>query len=482
MDLLLTGDYYSLLPFLLPLFLLWLFWRRPKGSPAPLPPGPTPWPVVGNLFSLGTKPHRSLAEIAAVHGPLFSLRLGRRTTIVISSASVVKEVMLHHDAVFAGRSLQDTATTLGHNEASVVFLSPGPRWRFLRRICASHVFANSKLDAGKGLRKEKVGQLISHLESYSKSGKAINIGEVTFTTMLNILSNTFFSMDLTHLSSDYGREFKELVWAMMVETGTPNIVDFFPILKVLDPQGIRRRSTALAHKMFKIFNVIIDAREKVRKASENVEDKDVLDCLLTICEKDDNDFRRFDVLHLLMSLLAPPFSIASVGIQGLAYGIMLGMASAVQTVCGQAYGAKKYASMGIICQRAIVLHLGAAILLSVLYWYSGAVLKAIGQSDSIAQQGQIFARGLIPQLYAFAICCPLQRFLQAQNIVNPLAYISVAVFLLHTLLTWLVVYVWDFGLIGAAFTLSFSWWLLVEKAMERLKNSAAEEPNLIDNI
>ncbi|KAK9284344.1 hypothetical protein L1049_023515 [Liquidambar formosana] len=153
-------------------------------------------------------------------------------------------------------------------------------------------------------------------------------------------------------------------------------------------------------------------------------------------------------------------SIASVGIQGLAYGIMLGMASAVQTVCGQAYGAKRYSAMGIICQRAIILHLGAAILLTFLYWYSGTVLKAIGQSESIAEQGQVFARGLILQLYAFAISCPMQRFLQAQNIVNPLAYMSVGVFLLHILLTWVVVYVLDYGLLGAALTLSLSWWLL----------------------
>ncbi|GAV59994.1 MatE domain-containing protein [Cephalotus follicularis] len=153
-------------------------------------------------------------------------------------------------------------------------------------------------------------------------------------------------------------------------------------------------------------------------------------------------------------------SIASVGIQGLAYGIMLGMASAVQTVCGQAYGAKKYSSLGLICQRAIILHLGAAIPLTALYWFSGAALKAIGQSESIAEQGQIFARGLIPQLYAFAISCPMQRFLQAQNIVNPLAYMSVGVFLVHTLLTWVVVYVLDYGLIGAALTLSLSWCVL----------------------
>ncbi|PKI77304.1 hypothetical protein CRG98_002249 [Punica granatum] len=154
-------------------------------------------------------------------------------------------------------------------------------------------------------------------------------------------------------------------------------------------------------------------------------------------------------------------SIASVGIQGLAYGIMLGMASAVQTVCGQAYGARKLSAMGIICQRAIVLHVGAAFLLTFLYWFSGPALKAIGQSESIAEQGEIFARGLIPQLYAFAISCPAQRFLQAQNIVNPLAYMSVGVFLVHILLTYVVVYVLNYGLIGAALMLSFSWWLLV---------------------
>ncbi|TKY46717.1 TRANSPARENT TESTA protein 12 [Spatholobus suberectus] len=154
-------------------------------------------------------------------------------------------------------------------------------------------------------------------------------------------------------------------------------------------------------------------------------------------------------------------SIASVGIQGLAYGIMLGMASAVQTVCGQAYGAKKYSALGIILQRAIILHLGAAVILTFLYWFSGSFLKAIGQSESIADQGQVFARGIILQLYAFAISCPMQRFLQAQNIVNPLAFMSVGVFLLHVLLTWLVVYVLDYGLLGAALTLSFSWWLLV---------------------
>lgn len=153
-------------------------------------------------------------------------------------------------------------------------------------------------------------------------------------------------------------------------------------------------------------------------------------------------------------------SLASVGIQGFAYGVMLGMASAVQTVCGQAYGARKLGAMGIICQRAIILHVAAAVLLTPVYYYSGPILHAMGISISIAEQGQIFARGLILQLYGFALFCPMQRFLQAQNIVNPLAYISIGVFLVHLLLTWLAMYVLDYGLFGAAFTCSLSWTLL----------------------
>ncbi|KAJ6841151.1 putative protein DETOXIFICATION 41 [Iris pallida] len=154
-------------------------------------------------------------------------------------------------------------------------------------------------------------------------------------------------------------------------------------------------------------------------------------------------------------------SISNIGIQGLAYGIMLGMASAVQTVCGQAYGAKRYESMGVFCQRSLILQIAAAALISFLYWFSGPFLRLIGQSAAVSAAGQTYARGLIPQLLAFSLYCPMQRFLQAQNVVNPVACIAVGAFLLHVLLSWLVVFVLGYGLLGAALTLSFSWWVLL---------------------
>eukprot|EP01018_Ginkgo_biloba_P032994 Gb_25416 [translate_table: standard] len=146
-------------------------------------------------------------------------------------------------------------------------------------------------------------------------------------------------------------------------------------------------------------------------------------------------------------------SIANVGLQGLAYGIM--------TLCGQAYGAKQYSMLGVICQRSMLIMTATSILLAFVYYFSDSVLRGIGQSESIAAMGSIYARGLIPQLFAYALNCPMQRFLQSQNIVAPLAYISVGTFLLHILLTWLAVDKLGFGLFGAALILSLSWWILV---------------------
>ncbi|CAL9114228.1 unnamed protein product [Musa textilis] len=47
-------------------------------------------------------------------------------------------------------------------------------------------------------------------------------------------------------------------------------------------------------------------------------------------------------------------SIANTVVVGFSFGLMLGMASALETLCGQAFGAKKYRMLGVYLQRSCI--------------------------------------------------------------------------------------------------------------------------------
>lgn len=137
------------------------------------------------------------------------------------------------------------------------------------------------------------------------------------------------------------------------------------------------------------------------------------------------------------------------------------MGSAVETLCGQAYGAEKYDMLGTYLQRSTILLTITGLFLTVIYILSKPILIAIGQSPRISSAAALFVYGLIPQIFAYAVNFPISKFLQAQSIVLPSAYISAATLVVHLVLSWLVVFKVGLGLLGASLILSLSWWIIV---------------------
>ncbi|KAE8721053.1 MATE efflux family protein [Hibiscus syriacus] len=154
-------------------------------------------------------------------------------------------------------------------------------------------------------------------------------------------------------------------------------------------------------------------------------------------------------------------SLGNSGIQLLAYGLMLGMGSAVETLCGQAYGALRYGMLGVYLQRSTIVLTLTGIPLMLAYVFSKPILILLGEPPEVASAAAVFVYGLIPQIFAYAVNFPIQKFLQSQSIVNPSAFISAATLLVHLLLSWLAVYKIGLGLIGASLVLSLSWWIIV---------------------
>nr|CAB3496496.1 unnamed protein product [Digitaria exilis] len=280
------------------------------GSCRNLPPGPRPLPLIGNLLNLGSHPHRSLAHLAARHGPLMALRLGAVTTVIASTADAARDVLQRHDAALSTRSVPDAARACAYDEYSMGWLPPGsPRWRAMRKVCSAELFAPRRLDAHQSLRRDKVRRLVSHVARVAREGGApVDVGRVVFTTVLNLISCTVFSADLADLDDrGVSGAFKGVIGEFMVLVGVPNASDFFPVLAPLDPQRLRKRLAKVFNKLHAIFDEQIEKRLQERAAGNDPKN-DFLDLLLDYRGAEDG--QGFDRLTLL-SLFTDLFSAGS---------------------------------------------------------------------------------------------------------------------------------------------------------------------------
>ncbi|CAN0908674.1 Geraniol 8-hydroxylase [Linum grandiflorum] len=269
-----------------------------------LPPGPSRLPIIGNLHNLGDKPHQSLAHLAKIHGPLMSLKLGQVTTIVASSPSVAKEILQKHDQVLSNRQLNRAFWANDHHEHGMSLLPVGPKWRNLRKVCNTYLFTSQKLDSNQDLRRRKIQELLDGVRRSAREGKAVDIGGAAFRASLSAMSMMVMSLDLT---ADEGSrdvvEFKEATRGIMDESGKPNLGDFFPVLGVLDLQGIQRRMASHSTKVLNLFGRLIEERLNKRKSEAYVTGNDMLDTLLDIGEGNPEASMDSEVIkHLFLDL------------------------------------------------------------------------------------------------------------------------------------------------------------------------------------
>ncbi|XP_057496882.1 protein DETOXIFICATION 29-like isoform X1 [Actinidia eriantha] len=148
-------------------------------------------------------------------------------------------------------------------------------------------------------------------------------------------------------------------------------------------------------------------------------------------------------------------------VAGFACGIMVGMGSGLETLCGIAFGANQLEMLGIYLQRSWIILNTTALMLMFVYVFATPILKLVGQTDEISEDAGTFAQWMIPQLFAYAMNYPLAKFLQAQNKFMVLGVISAVVLALHAFFSWLLIAKLEWGMLGAAVVLNSSWWLIV---------------------
>ncbi|XP_015896285.4 (S)-N-methylcoclaurine 3'-hydroxylase isozyme 1 [Ziziphus jujuba] len=248
----------------------------------PIPPGPFPWPIIGNILQIGKDPHLNLTSLAQTYGPLISLRFGNQHLIVGSSPTAAMEILKTQDRNLSGRYVPHVAPakSLELNKFSMGWtLECNEYWRNLRTLCRGELFSTKAISTQACIREKKVKEMLEFIGKLE--GKEVKIRDLVSAVVFNMLSNVMVSRDLINLENEsVNGEISRLVRSMMEVASTPNISDIFPILGPLDLQGLRKKSLELFDRSRKIWEAIIKERKEMRKSSNASTQQDFLDALL----------------------------------------------------------------------------------------------------------------------------------------------------------------------------------------------------------
>lgn len=143
------------------------------------------------------------------------------------------------------------------------------------------------------------------------------------------------------------------------------------------------------------------------------------------------------------------------------YSVMMGLSGALETLCGQAFGAGEYQKLGIFLQRAMVVLIVVAVPLAFLWAFMEKIFLALGQDAQLASKAGDYGVWLIPTLFAISFYTPLIKFLQAQRLVIPLFICFTFTLVCHVPICWALVFWSSLGYKGAALANSISSWITV---------------------
>ncbi|KAH6879558.1 cytochrome p450 monooxygenase [Thelonectria olida] len=116
---------------------LWLVYRVTKVGQRPpgFPPGPPTVPLLGNLHLMPTKrPHLQFQKWAKQYGPIYSLILGTKTMVVLSSDETVKDLLDKKSGVYSDRPDMYIGQRIASGNLRLVVMRYGNNWRMIHRM------------------------------------------------------------------------------------------------------------------------------------------------------------------------------------------------------------------------------------------------------------------------------------------------------------------------------------------------------------
>ncbi|GJN33880.1 hypothetical protein PR202_gb22508 [Eleusine coracana subsp. coracana] len=251
-----------------------------------LPPGPKPWPIIGNLNLIGSLPHRSIHALSKKYGPLMQLWFGSVPVVVGSSEEMAKFFLKTHDVAFADRPRFAVGKYTAYEYSDLLLAPYSLYWRQVRRICAAELFSAKRLELLEHIRDEEVRVLLRNLNKVS--GHVVRLRDHLQMLTLGVISRMVLGKKYAEEEGEgevVREEFMEMMKEFFVLNGVLNIGDFIPWLGWLDLQGYVRRMKRMGKMSDRFLEPVLEEHDERRRlAGDTFVPKDMLDVLLQLAD------------------------------------------------------------------------------------------------------------------------------------------------------------------------------------------------------
>ncbi|XAR50775.1 hypothetical protein NMG60_11005199 [Bertholletia excelsa] len=245
-------------------------------------PGPSGLPFIGNLHQLdASNLHRHLWQLSKDYGPIFSLKLGFRSVLVVSSAEMAKEILKTNDVLFSDRPPFISHQIMSRNGLDLSFANYGEYWREMRKICAIHLFSSKRVHSFSHIRNGEIARMIKNLSQFASDAKLANMSEILFSHTSSVICRIAFSRRYDEEGSARSK-FHSLLNEVQAVVGSFYYSDYFPYMGWLDKLTGR---ISRIHKTFKELDLFLQERidehlDNNKRVHNGSDKEDITDVLL----------------------------------------------------------------------------------------------------------------------------------------------------------------------------------------------------------
>ncbi|KAF7076293.1 hypothetical protein CFC21_080966 [Triticum aestivum] len=263
-------------------------------SAAALPPGPVPWPVVGNLPEMMfNKPafrwiHQMMEKMGT---DIACVRLGGVHVVAVTCPSIAREVLRKQDANFASRPLTFASSTFSGGYKNAVLTPFGDQWKKMRRVLTSEIVCPSRhrwLHDRRAHEADNLTRYVYALSTGSASASGVDVRHVARHYCGNVIRSLVFGRRYFGEPQPDGGpgpmevEHMDAVFTSMGLLFAFCISDYLPWLRGLDLDGQEKLVKEANATVNRLHDTVIDERWRQWKSGERRELDDFLDVLITL--------------------------------------------------------------------------------------------------------------------------------------------------------------------------------------------------------